>query len=33
MSERVDLFYNAYGHFSDPVSRLIRRDTFGEDIG
>jgi len=33
MSERVDLFYNTYGHFSDPVSRLIRRDTFGEDIG
>jgi len=33
VSERVDLFYNTYGHFGDPVLRLIRRDTFGEDIG
>ena len=33
MTERVDLFYNAYSHFNDRVSSLIRNDTFGVDIG
>lgn len=32
MSERVDL-YSAYGNFSDPVLDVIRKETFGVDIG
>jgi SAM-dependent methyltransferase len=33
MTERVDLFYSTYGHFSDPVLDAIRKETFGTDIG
>jgi SAM-dependent methyltransferase len=33
MSERVDLFYKTYSHFTDPVLSSIRQQTFGEDIG
>jgi SAM-dependent methyltransferase len=33
MSQKVDLFYNTYGHFSEQVLAEIRRDTYGEDIG
>jgi len=33
MSERVDLFYKTYSHFTDPVLSRIRQQTFGEDIG
>jgi SAM-dependent methyltransferase len=33
MTERIDLFYSTYGHFSDPVLDAIRKETFGTDIG
>lgn len=33
MSQKVDLFYNTYGHFSERVLAEIRKDTYGEDIG
>src|SRR5215204_2415515 len=33
MTERVDLFYNTYGHFTEQVLRAIREETFGRDIG
>ena len=33
MTERVDLFYNTYGHFTEQVLTAIRRETFGRDIG
>jgi SAM-dependent methyltransferase len=33
MTDRVDLFYNTYGHFEDPVLARIRNETFGPDIG
>jgi SAM-dependent methyltransferase len=33
VSERVDLFYDSYSHFTDRVSDLVRKETFGVDIG
>jgi SAM-dependent methyltransferase len=33
VTERIDLFYSTYGHFSDPVLDAIRKETFGTDIG
>jgi len=33
MSKRVDIFYNTYGHFTDPVLAAIRKETYGIDIG
>ena len=33
MSERVDLFYSTYRHFTDDVSDAVRQETFGTDIG
>jgi SAM-dependent methyltransferase len=33
MSQKVDMFYNTYGNFSEQVLAEIRRDTYGEDIG
>jgi SAM-dependent methyltransferase len=33
MTNRIDLFYSTYGHFSDPVLDAIRKETFGTDIG
>jgi SAM-dependent methyltransferase len=33
MTERVDLFYNTYEHFTDQVLGAIRKETFGTDIG
>jgi SAM-dependent methyltransferase len=33
MPERVDLFDSTYGHFADPVLDVIRKETFGTDIG
>lgn len=32
-SERVDLYDSTYGHFTDPVLDVIRKETFGVDIG
>lgn len=33
MAERVDLFDSTYRHFTDPVLDVIRKETFGTDIG
>lgn len=33
MTERVDLFYSGYAHFSERVMDAVRQETFGEDIG
>lgn len=33
MSKRVDLFYNTYGNFTEEVLNVIRKETFGHDIG
>ncbi|HYY97193.1 MAG TPA: class I SAM-dependent methyltransferase, partial [Pyrinomonadaceae bacterium] len=33
MTERIDLFYDAYSRFSDHGSGVIRAETFGRDIG
>ena len=33
MTNRIDLFYSTYGHFTDPVLDAIRKETFGTDIG
>jgi len=31
--DRVDLFDSTYGHFTDPVLDVIRKETFGNDFG
>jgi hypothetical protein len=31
--ERIDLFDNTYSHFDERVLRVIRKETFGVDIG
>lgn len=33
MTERVDLFDSTYGHFTERVLELVRKETFGVDIG
>ena len=33
MTERVDLFYNTYGHFTEQALGAVRAETFGRDIG
>ncbi|MEP6495786.1 MAG: class I SAM-dependent methyltransferase [bacterium] len=33
MSTPVDLYHSTYGHFTDDVLAVIRRETFGIDIG
>lgn len=33
MTERVDLFDSTYGHFTDRVLDVVRKETFGVDIG
>src|SRR5688500_4755479 len=33
MTERIDLFYNTYGHFTEQVLGAVREETFGRDIG
>ncbi|HEX8336260.1 MAG TPA: class I SAM-dependent methyltransferase [Pyrinomonadaceae bacterium] len=33
MTERTDLFYNTYGHFTERVLAAVRAETFGRDIG
>lgn len=33
MTDRVDLFDSTYRHFTDPVLDVIRKETFGTDIG
>jgi len=33
MPERVDLFNTTYGHFTEDVMQVVRRETFGVDIG
>ncbi|MDQ2870316.1 MAG: class I SAM-dependent methyltransferase, partial [Acidobacteriota bacterium] len=33
MTDRVELFYSTYRHFTDPVSDAVRKETFGADIG
>lgn len=33
MTDRIDLFYSTYGHFSDHVLDAVRKETFGVDIG
>lgn len=33
MPERIDLFDSTYGHFTENVLDLIRKETFGVDIG
>jgi SAM-dependent methyltransferase len=33
VTERIDLFYDAYSRFSDHGSGVIRAETFGRDIG
>jgi SAM-dependent methyltransferase len=33
MTERIDLFYNTYGHFTERVLGAVREETFGRDIG
>jgi SAM-dependent methyltransferase len=33
MPKRVDLLDSTYSHFTDPVLDVIRKDTFGTDIG
>ena len=33
MSERVDLYNNAYGHYEAEVYRLVRVDTYSTDLG
>ena len=33
MAQRVDLFDSTYSHFTDQVLDLVRKETFGTDIG
>lgn len=33
LTNRVDLFYNTYGNFTEEVFDAIRKETFGHDIG
>lgn len=33
MSQPVDLYGTAYGHFATPVLEAVRRETYGEDFG
>lgn len=33
MNKRTDLFDSTYGHFTEEVLDVIRKETFGEDIG
>lgn len=33
MAERIDLFDSTYGHFTDSVLEVVRKETFGVDIG
>ena len=33
MAERIDLFDSTYGHFTEPVLEVVRKETFGVDIG
>jgi len=33
MSERIDLFNSTYSHFTEHVFNIIRKETFGVDIG
>lgn len=33
MTDRIDLFYNTYANFSEQVLDIIRKETFGVDIG
>ena len=33
MTERIDLFYNTCGHFTEQVLAAVRAETFGHDIG
>jgi hypothetical protein len=33
VTERLDLFYNTYGHFTEQVLAAVRAETFGRDIG
>ncbi len=33
MSERVDLYDNAYGHYEAEEYRLVRVETYGTDLG
>ena len=33
MTDKVDMFYNTYGHFREQVLAAIRQETYGEDIG
>jgi len=33
MSAAVDLFYNTYANFTESVSKAVREEAFGEDIG
>ena len=33
MTKRIDLFDSTYSHFTDQVLDLVRKETFGTDIG
>lgn len=33
MAAKVDLYNNAYGNYGDEVYRLVRLETYGEDLG
>ena len=33
MTKRVDLFDSTYSHFTEQVLEIIRKETFGQDIG
>jgi ubiquinone/menaquinone biosynthesis C-methylase UbiE len=33
LTNKVDLFYNAYANFTEQVLRAVREETYGEDIG
>ena len=33
MAKRIDLFDNTYSHFTKHVPEMIRKETFGQDIG
>ena len=33
MPAHVDLYNNAYGHYSDEIYRQVRLETYGEDLG
>jgi SAM-dependent methyltransferase len=33
VATRVDLFYSTYSHFTNPVLNVVRKETFGVDIG